>query len=57
VCSCFIDSAIATNLGEVANPTKKTIGDTGCTTGTSGDFGSATVVNTNSENATSARND
>jgi hypothetical protein len=57
VCSCFIDSAIATNFGEVSNPTKKTIGDAGCATGTSGDLGSATIVDTNTENATSTRND
>jgi hypothetical protein len=55
--SCFIDTAIATNLGEVANSAKETIGDTGCATGASGDLGSATVVDADSENATSARND
>jgi hypothetical protein len=37
-CSCFIDSAIATNFGEVSDPTKKTIGDAGCATGTSGNL-------------------
>ena len=54
VCSCFIDTAIATNLSEVPNPTKKAIGDTGRAAGASSNLGSATVINTNPENPTGA---
>ena len=57
VCSCFVDTAIATNLGEVTNSTKKAISDTRRAAGASSDLGSTAVVDTDTENAASARHD